>query len=42
MCQRHAHWLDAYAEEDAKVRLVDRLPDTAQEMDFEDGDAGEA
>ena len=42
MCQRHAHWLDAYAEEDAKVRLVDRLPDTAQEMDSEDGDAGEA
>jgi hypothetical protein len=31
MCQSHADWLGAYVEEDAKVRLVDRLPDATQE-----------
>ena len=39
MCQRHAPWLDAYAEEDANVRLVARLPTAPQELDAEDGDA---
>ena len=32
MCERHAHWLDAYVEEDAKVRLVGRLPKATQEV----------
>ena len=37
MCQRHAHWLDAYVEEDANVRLVGRLPKATQELVAEDG-----
>ena len=37
MCQRHAHWLDAYVEEDAKVRLMGRLPKATQEPVTEDG-----
>ena len=37
MCQRHAHWLDAYAEEDAGVRLVGRLPKATQEQVADDG-----
>lgn len=31
MCQRHAHWLDAYVDEDANVRLVSRLPRATEE-----------
>ena len=31
MCQSHADWLGAYAEEDANVRLVDRLPEATHE-----------
>ena len=41
MCQRHAHWLDAYAEEDADVRLVGRLPKATQELVAEDGATGQ-
>ena len=41
MCQRHAHWLDTYAEEDADVRLVGRLPEATQELVAEDGAAGQ-
>jgi hypothetical protein len=41
MCQRHAHWLDAYAEGDANVRLVDRLPKATQELVAEDGATGQ-
>jgi hypothetical protein len=37
MCQRHAHWLDAYVEEDANVRLVGRFPKATQELVAEDG-----
>ena len=37
MCQRHAHWLGAYVEEDANVRLVGRLPEATQELVAEDG-----
>lgn len=36
MCQRHAHWLDSYVEEDADVRLVSRLPMATQELFAED------
>ena len=36
MCQRHAQWLDAYVEEDAKVWLVGRLPKAPQEPVAED------
>lgn len=41
MCQRHAHWLDAYAEEDADVRLVGRLPKATRELVAEDGATGQ-
>ena len=37
MCQRHAHWLDAYVEEDANVRLVGRLSQATREVVAEDG-----
>ena len=37
MCQTHAHWLDAYAEEDPKVRLAGRLPKAPQELVAQDG-----
>ena len=37
VCQRHAHWLDAYVEEDANVRVVGRLPKATQEPAAEDG-----
>jgi hypothetical protein len=37
MCQRHAHWLRDYVEEDANVRLVDRLPKATQEPVAENG-----
>jgi hypothetical protein len=36
MCQRHAHWLDAYAEEDAGVRLVGLFPKATQELVADD------
>jgi hypothetical protein len=39
MCRRHAHWLRAYVEEDADVRLVDGLPEPTQESGAEDGTA---
>jgi hypothetical protein len=38
MCQRHAHWLHAYVEEDANVRLVGCLPKATQGLVVEDGD----
>jgi hypothetical protein len=41
MCQRHAHWLDAYVEEDANVRLVGRLPKATQELVAEDSATGQ-
>ena len=41
MCQRHAHWLDAYVEEDANIRLVGRLPKATQELVAEDGATGQ-
>jgi hypothetical protein len=41
MCQRHAHWLDAYVEEDANVRLVSRLPKATEELVAEDGATGQ-
>jgi hypothetical protein len=41
MCRRHAHWLDAYAVEDADVRLVGRLPKATQEPTAEDGATGQ-
>jgi len=31
MCQSHADWLGAYVEEDADVRLVDRLREATPE-----------
>ena len=37
MCQSHADWLGSYVEEDASVRLVDRLPDATQEPVAKDG-----
>jgi hypothetical protein len=37
MCQCHADWLGAYVDEDANVRLVDRLPEAAQEPVAKDG-----
>ena len=37
MCQCHAHWLDAYVEEDANVRLVGRLSMATQDLVAEDG-----
>ena len=37
MCQRHEHWLDAYVEEDANVRLVDRLSKATEEPVTEHG-----
>jgi hypothetical protein len=40
MCHRHAHWLDAYAEEDADVRLAGRRPKATQELVAEDGATG--
>jgi hypothetical protein len=37
MCQSHADWLGAYVEEDANVRLVDRLPKATQQPGAKDG-----
>ena len=37
MCHRHAHWLCAYVEEDANVRLVDRPSEATQEPVAKDG-----
>ena len=37
MCQSHTDWLGAYVEEDANVRLVDRLPEPTQEPVAMDG-----
>jgi hypothetical protein len=37
MCHSHADWFGAYVEEDADVRLVDRLPEATQDPVAEDG-----
>jgi hypothetical protein len=33
VCRGHADWLGAYVEEDANVRLVERLPEAAPGVD---------
>jgi hypothetical protein len=39
-CRSHADWLGAYVEEDANVRLVDRVPEATEEPVAQDGANG--